>query len=236
MVRILFKNSHFQISLNIRSSTLHSSHYCRKKILSRTKSDSAKSRAGPSGSSGGGITGASTLSGKAALPDFEEFLLRRDYTGARTLLEFQSLPGHSAEDVALWVAFCHFHLGDYARAMDQYVHIRDRAESTAAATMNGAGGGIVNEQAALNAAVCMFYLGMYAESQQLVERIPNSPLKVRLLFHLSHKLGDEERLMELHGSLRDVPEDQLSLAGLHYLRGHYQEAIDIYKRVQLDKK
>lgn len=88
----------------------------------------------------------------------------------------------------------------------------------------------------INIAVCMFYLGMYTESQELIESIPNSTLKVRLLFHLSHKLGDEERLMELHGSLRDVCEDQLSLAGLHYLRGHYQDAIDIYKRVQLDKK
>lgn len=42
--------------------------------------------------------------------------------------------------------------------------------------------------------------------------------------------------MELHGSLRDVIEDQLSLAGMHYLRAHYQEAIDIYKRVLLDNK
>lgn len=42
--------------------------------------------------------------------------------------------------------------------------------------------------------------------------------------------------MELHGSLRDVIEDQLSLAGLHYLRGQYQEAIDIYKRILLDNK
>lgn len=88
----------------------------------------------------------------------------------------------------------------------------------------------------INIAVCMFYLGMYTESQHLIESIPNSALKLRLLFHLSHKLGDEDRLMELHGSLRDVCEDQLSLAGLHYLRGHYQDAIDIYKRVQLDKK
>lgn len=77
---------------------------------------------------------------------------------------------------------------------------------------------------------------MYTESQALIESIPNSSLKVRLLFHLSHKLNDEEHLMELHGSLRDVCQDQLSLAGLHYLRAHYQDAIDIYKRVQLDNK
>lgn len=121
-----------------------------------------------------------------------------------------------------WTAFCNFHLGDYAKAMQQYQSIRKDENHT--------------NTVAINVAVCMFYLGMYQESQELIETIPNSPLKVRLLFHLSHKLKDEERLLELHGSLRDVSEDQLSLAGLHFLRGHYQEAIDIYKRVQLDKK
>lgn len=209
-------------------------------ILSRTKSDSAKSRTG--GLAGSGTAGSgSALNGKVVLSDFEEYLLRRDYTGARTLIEFQGLSGHSADEVALWVAFCNFHLGDYARAMDQYSQIRDRVEgertsTTMPAESKSTGTDDIHVQADLNVAVCMFYLGMYAESQQLVERIPNSPLKVRLLFHLSHKLSDEERLMELHGTLRDVSEDQLSLAGLHYLRGHYQEAIDIYKRVQLDKK
>lgn len=77
---------------------------------------------------------------------------------------------------------------------------------------------------------------MYTEAQAIIESIPNSPLKVRLLFHLAQKLNDEERLLELHGSLRDVHEDQLSLASMHYLRAHYQDAIDIYKRVLLDKK
>lgn len=77
---------------------------------------------------------------------------------------------------------------------------------------------------------------MYAEAQEIIEAIPNSPLKVRLLFHLAHKLNDENRLLELHGSLRDVDEDQLSLASMHYLRAHYQDAIDIYKKLLLDKK
>lgn len=77
---------------------------------------------------------------------------------------------------------------------------------------------------------------MYTEAQAIIEAIPNSTLKVRLLFHLAHKLNDEDRLLELHGSLRDVNEDQLSLASMHYLRAHYQDAIDIYKRLLLDKK
>lgn len=78
--------------------------------------------------------------------------------------------------------------------------------------------------------------GMYNESLEVVDAIPNNPLKVRLLFHLAHKLNDEDRLLELHGSLRDIVEDQLSLASMHYLRAHYQDAIDIYKKILLDKK
>lgn len=128
------------------------------------------------------------------------------------------------------MAFCNFHLGDYAKALEQYQAIQ------AGNAEEGSSADASTSDVIINVAVCMFYLGMYAESQQLIESIPNSALKLRLLFHLSHKLGDEDRLMELHGSLRDVCEDQLSLAGLHYLRGHYQDAIDIYKRVQLDKK
>lgn len=58
----------------------------------------------------------------------------------------------------------------------------------------------------------------------------------RLLFHLSHKFGDEKRLMNYHQNLQDVIEDQLSLASIHYLRSHYQEAIDIYKRILLENR
>lgn len=77
---------------------------------------------------------------------------------------------------------------------------------------------------------------MYSDAQEMVDGIPNSPLKVRFLFHLAHKLNDEERLLELHASLRDIVEDQLSLASMHYLRAHYQDAIDVYKKILLDKK
>lgn len=65
---------------------------------------------------------------------------------------------------------------------------------------------------------------------------PKSRLQNRLLFHLSHKFNDEKRLMTYHQSLQDIVEDQLSLASIHYLRSHYQEAIDIYKRILLDNR
>lgn len=81
-----------------------------------------------------------------------------------------------------------------------------------------------------------FNLGMYTESKEALKTVPPSSLKNRLNFHLSHKLGDESSLMEYHEQLQDVLEDQLSLAAIHYLRAHYQEAIDIYKRILLQNR
>ncbi|CAN0506143.1 unnamed protein product, partial [Discosporangium mesarthrocarpum] len=52
---------------------------------------------------------------------------------------------------------------------------------------------------------------------------PECSLKNRLLFHISHKLNNENRLMEYHQKLSDTNEDQLSLAAIHYLRSHFQE-------------
>ncbi len=43
------------------------------------------------------------------------------------------------------------------------------------------------------------------------------------------QFNDEARLMSYHRHLKDVVEDQMTLASIHYLRSHYQEAIDIYK-------
>ena len=73
-------------------------------------------------------------------------------------------------------------------------------------------------------------------SLQTLQKSVKSRLKTRLQFHLAHKLGDEKKLMEYHQELEDVIEDQLSLASIHYLRSHYQEAIDIYKRILLDNR
>jgi intraflagellar transport protein 56 len=142
-------------------------------------------------------------------------------------------------------------LGDYQRALAVYEALENSNS--------------VPEDNAVNEACCYFFLGMYLRVEkvsririltvrlqtqvapktanrphrvlQVLEKAPNdSKLKTRIQFHLSHKLGDETRLMEYHKLLADVTEDQLSLASIHYLRAHYQEAIDIYKRILLDNK
>lgn len=54
---------------------------------------------------------------------------------------------------------------------------------------------------------------------------------------ISHvQFSDEKKLMGFHQNLEDVTEDQLSLASIHYMRSHYQEAIDIYKRILLQNR
>jgi len=151
----------------------------------------------------------------------EEFLEKRDYIGALTLLEFNNSTGGSLE-VDLWMGYCAFHLGDYKRAATIYQNLRKKD--------------YVPPDISTNLACCYFYLGMYPESQKILEDVANSKLRTRLLFHLAHKMGNESKLMEYHQMLQDIIEDQLSLASIHYLQAHYQEAIDVYKRILLDNR
>ncbi|XP_055305612.1 intraflagellar transport protein 56 [Sitodiplosis mosellana] len=156
---------------------------------------------------------------RLTVPDFDDLIMKRDYTGARTLLEYTNSGNDGLSKQ--WRTFCNFHLGNYKEALNDYRDLKTQSEDSILI---------------MNVAICMFYLGMYNDSLEVVDAIPNNPLKVRLLFHLAHKLNDEDRLLELHGSLRDIVEDQLSLASMHYLRAHYQDAIDVYKKILLDKK
>ena len=121
-----------------------------------------------------------------------------------------------------WLAYCQFHMGDYKRAMQTLQKMQK---------MVGA-----DKAVHVYLACCYFFLGMYKEAEEEVKRGPSSRLQNRLQFHLSYKLNDERRLMSHHQLLQDVPEDQLTLASIHYLRGHYQEAIDIYKRLLQENK
>ncbi|EJD75500.1 hypothetical protein, variant [Loa loa] len=85
-------------------------------------------------------------------------------------------------------------------------------------------------------ACCFFFLGLCAEAKEYAEKGPKSALQNRLLFHLAHRLKDEKELLMNRSNLQDTTKDQLSLAAMHYLRLHYQEAIDIYKKILASKK
>uniref|UniRef100_A0AAX7UJA5 Intraflagellar transport protein 56 n=1 Tax=Astatotilapia calliptera TaxID=8154 RepID=A0AAX7UJA5_ASTCA len=159
---------------------------------------------------------------KSKLPRLEEYLQQRDYLGALTLLEFQKNIGEREEDADLWIGYCAFHLGDYKKAME-VVFVVHECECCPAEVW-------------VYLACALFFLGLYKEAEEAASKAPMSPLQNRLLFHLAHKFNDEKRLMSFHQNLEDVTEDQLSLASIHYMRSHYQEAIDIYKRLLLQNR
>jgi intraflagellar transport protein 56 len=150
-------------------------------------------------------------------PRLETLLENRDYTGAITMLEFLLSSGNSSVEIKMWLGYCQFHLGEFHQAVETY----------RALLRSNSGDPVVH----LYLGCCLFYLGMYKEADEAAQQGPTCKLQNRLLFHLSHKFNDEKRLMGYHQNMQDVIEDQLSLASIHYLRGHYQEAIDIYKRI-----
>uniref|UniRef100_A0A8D9E4S6 Intraflagellar transport protein 56 n=1 Tax=Cacopsylla melanoneura TaxID=428564 RepID=A0A8D9E4S6_9HEMI len=163
-----------------------------------------------------------STSASSAQLSLESFLEKRDYTGALTLLTFQKESGSTDTLTDSWFGYCYFHLGLYKQAVGIYETLRHLPNAP--------------EDTDVNLACCYFYLGMHLQANQVLEKVAPGRLKTRLLFHLSHKLSDEKSLMEYHQKLEDSLEEQLCLASIHYLRSHYQEAIDIYKRILLDHK
>uniref|UniRef100_A0A0M3I4P8 Intraflagellar transport protein 56 n=1 Tax=Ascaris lumbricoides TaxID=6252 RepID=A0A0M3I4P8_ASCLU len=156
------------------------------------------------------------------MPELEEFLVKRDYAGAISLLEFRQNEGHRDELTDLWLGHCAFHAGEYKKASEVYERMLKEKECP--------------PEVNVYLGCAFFFLGMYLEAKEVAEKGPKSPLQNRLLFHVSHKLNDEKHLMQHHSHLQDTIEDQLSLASIHYLRLHYQEAIDIYKKILLNNR
>lgn len=85
-------------------------------------------------------------------------------------------------------------------------------------------------------ACCLYALCSYKEAKAEALKAEDSPLKNRLLFQLAQKVGDENEIMKYHESLTNTIEDQLCMAALHYLRSHFEEATEIYKKLLIENK
>lgn len=143
-------------------------------------------------------------------PQLEDFINLRDYTGALTLLEFRlKCQDGDTKELLLWIGYCAFHLGNYKRAEEAYRELIDAHD------MNGLGH--------LYISCCYFYQQMYEEAEKEAEKSTEDPLKNRLLFNIAHRTSDENKLMIYHQRLREIKDDLLSLASVHYLRSHHQE-------------
>lgn len=177
------------------------------------------------------------------IPTLNAFLDKRDYVGAITLLEFLKSSGKPEPDTEKWLGYCFFHTHMFQKALDIYLKILFptlKAASVLDDLKNGrpphSSSQGVDGDVWTSVCCCLYMMGMYKETDEASKHAPDSPLKNRIMFHLSHKFNDEERLMGHHRQLNDVNEDQLTLASIHYLRSHYQEAIDIYKRILMDHR
>lgn len=86
-------------------------------------------------------------------------------------------------------------------------------------------------------ACCLYALQLYDEAKRECLKAPEDfGLTNRLIFHLAHKKNDEKNLMQYHNRIGETVEDNLTLAAVHYLRGHYEEASEIYKKLLLENR
>lgn len=153
----------------------------------------------------------------------EQFLLQtiesRDYSAAATFIEFlrDELNVPYTKELALWLGYSYFHLGEYSKAIEIYEQLlKDDPDDS-----------ILH----LYISSCQYYCQDYDEAQNSALRGPSCDFRTRLLFHIAHKRGDENQLLKAHSDLVGTLENQMSLAAIHYLRTHYQEAIEIYQRI-----
>jgi intraflagellar transport protein 56 len=80
-------------------------------------------------------------------------------------------------------------------------------------------------------ASCHYYNQDFADARQSALAGPPGDLQTRLIFHIAHQLNDEQELLHAHSQLVGTLENQLSLAAIHYMRSHYQDALEVYQRL-----
>lgn len=160
------------------------------------------------------------------LPEANDFLKNRDYTGAITLLECERKYASKHDIKTLMsLAYSYFHNGDYKKAMDTYEDLMRNQD--------------YDRNLHLFKACCLYAEYKFKEAKTECERAGDNidqSLYTRLMFHLSHKLGEENAIMNYHQQLTNSVEDELCIAALHYLRNHFEEATEIYKKLLLENR
>lgn len=149
----------------------------------------------------------------------EEALQARDFSKAKTILEFYKSSDQSLGDfpINLWLAYSAFHANDIDKAIEVYKDMLALENSDP-----------INY---IYLGCCYYMNGAFKEAEECALRGPECPLQVRLMLHITQKTHDEKKLMVYHSKLQDTVEDQLSLAAVQYIRNHFTEAIEAYKPI-----
>lgn len=163
---------------------------------------------------------------EASKPELNDFLENCDYVGAIALLEFERKARDNRPHLLELLAYSYFHNGDYQKALDVYDEVMKQQA--------------VKKEVDLSIhaykACCFYALCQYEQAEQEANLAPDSSLKIRILFHTAHKRNDESSMMTQHQKLSDTTEDQLCLAAIQYLRSHFQETTEIYKRLLTENR
>ncbi|EAY09929.1 hypothetical protein TVAG_482030 [Trichomonas vaginalis G3] len=151
-----------------------------------------------------------------------ESIANRDYSGAATFIDFlhKELNQPYTKELQLWHGYCLFHSGQYEDAIEIYKGLLESDPDDT--TVN------------LYISSCEFYLRDFDAAKQYAEKGPSCDYKTRLLFHIAQQTNDDDALYKTHSQLLGTLQNQLSLAAIHYIRSHYQDAIDIYQKLLLD--
>ncbi|KAE9002507.1 Intraflagellar transport protein 56 [Phytophthora rubi] len=176
--------------------------------------------------------------------ELDTYLDRRDFVGALTLLRVlrrqdseqdrtRAKKG-AAESNDLcswrlntwWVAYCHFHSGDFGEALSHFEQLIEAASSGDASATD-------LKSWRLSRACCLFYLQNFEDAEHAALSSSRSALCNRLLFLLAHqRQHGEQALLDRYQQLsRDSVEDQLALAATSFAQLNFQEAAEIYKRL-----
>ena len=75
-------------------------------------------------------------------------------------------------------------VGDYKRALTEYEAVSKKSKPP--------------KEVNICLACTYFYLGMYQEAEKAGDKAEKDRLSTRVRFHLSHKFGDEKKLMTFH--------------------------------------
>lgn len=154
------------------------------------------------------------------IPKFEDFLVSNDWVGAIAICELEKHFGKL--ETKLWLAYCHFHSGNYKKAIGLYNEMTRKQG--------------YDKRLHLYKALCHYAACSYEEARNEALKGPEDSLQIRLLYHIAHKMQDDSTLMTYHHKLTEGDEDQLCLSAVHYLRGHYDDCIDIYKKMNMENK
>jgi len=153
----------------------------------------------------------------------EEFIKNRDFVGAITLLEHEKFVNKENITNQLWLAYAYFHNGDFPNALEIYNNLMKRPN--------------YDPNFHTFKACCLYALCKYKDGLIEAKKGLQSELNNRVKFHLAFKLGQGQEVIDAHSKLnQNSTGDQLTLAALHYLKGEYEDAIEIYKKIYMDKK